>query len=205
MTDNPSPARPSTLERLLGDTEPVRRALYPVVVAVVALLVAYGLIDAETVPLWLALAVTVLGIGGTEAARAVAYAPATVADEAHAWQAALDDEYARGVADALERTPDQVAAEVLDDEPGEHAAPEAYDTGSPDEVGPGFVPMRTEPTGPATEYLERAELPTGLMRAPSRADRCREVDDGERCMLQRDHAGPHMIADAGGPRPMTTG
>jgi len=84
------PAAPRTLlERLLGDTEPVRRALYPVLVAVVALLVFYGRLDAGSVPLWLALAVAALGIGGTEAARAVAYSPATVGVVA-------EDEFARG-------------------------------------------------------------------------------------------------------------
>lgn len=190
MADQQPAPRPSILERLLGDTEPVRRALYPVVVTVVALLVAYGLVDAETVPLWLALAATVLGVGGTEAARRVAYAPATVVAYGASWHAALDDEYARGVADALERTPERVAHEVLDDEPGEHAAPE---------------PAPATPTGEPTAALERQDAPTGLMRAPSRATRCREVDDGRRCVLTRDHTGPHMIAGAGGPEAMTTG
>jgi hypothetical protein len=158
----------TTLERLLGDTEPIRRALYPVVVAVVALLVAYGLLDAQRVPLWLGLAVAVLGPGGIEAARQVAYAPATVAEYGAGWHAALADEYTRGVADGQH-------PEVVDDVPGEHAA----DRGEP------------------TDALEAQDAPTGLlMRAPSRATRCREVDDGRRCVLARDHFGPHHMTTA---------
>jgi len=176
VTD-PAPAAPNTeqpglAERLLGATEPVRRALYPVVVAVVALLVAYGVIDAERAPLWIGLAVAILGPAAVETARAVAWSPASVTAYGASWSAALDDEYARGVADALERTPERVAAEVIDDEPGEHAAPEPE---------------------PGTVQLERAEPVTGMMRAPSRATRCREVDDGKRCLLTRDHEGPHMM------------
>jgi hypothetical protein len=169
VADEQTPAPRSTLERLLGDTEPVRRALYPIVVAVVALLVAYGLLDAERVPLWLALAVAVLGIGGTEAARRVAYAPATVAEYGAEWHRALADEYERGVADGM-RAP----AEVIDDEPGQHA-------------------VDREP-GEPTEALPAQDAPTGLlMRAPSRATRCREVDGGRRCVLARDHEGPHHM------------
>lgn len=111
------PAAPNdTLERLLGSTEPLRRALYPVAVALVALLVGYGVVDGERAALWIGLVVAVLVPGGIEAARRVTFAPATVYAEARAWQAALDD--------AGARTPDQLAAELLDDEPGEHAAPE---------------------------------------------------------------------------------
>jgi hypothetical protein len=158
---------PSALERVLGETEPVRRALYPVVVCVVALLVAYGLLDAERVPLWLALAVAVLGIGGTEAARAVAYAPATYTGDAETWRAALTEERARR--EALE-------TELLErDEPGAHAA----DRARGDVDATGVIPAQ--------------EAPTGLMRAPSRAMRCREVDEGRRCLLTRDHEGPHKM------------
>lgn len=164
MTVAQTDPAPNVLERVLGQTEPVRRALYPVVVAVLALLVAYGILDDNLVPVWLGVAAALLGTGGIEAARRVAWAPATVVAEANAWQAALDDEYARGVADAVGRTPEKVAAEVLDDEPGEHAAPEP------------------EP-----------EPATGMMTAPSRATRCREVDDGRRCLLTREHTGPHMM------------
>jgi hypothetical protein len=115
--DEPAP-RPGLLERLLGETNPVRRALYPVVVAAVALLVFYGRIDPGSVPLWLALAVAVLGIGGTEAARAVAWAPRSVYGTVHryadAWQEHAADEYARGVAAGAGRTPDQLAAETAE-------------------------------------------------------------------------------------------
>jgi len=166
VADEPSTPSPSTLERLLGESEPVRRALYPVVVAVCALLVAYGLLDAERVPLWLALAVAVLGPGGIEAARRVAWAPATVGAYAVQWRSALENEYARGIEDGLRH-----AAEVGNDEPGEHAA----DRGEP------------------TEALPAQEAPTGLMRAPSRATRCREIDEGRRCKLTRDHDGPHLM------------
>jgi len=175
MTDQPATGDGrSALERILGDTEPVRRALYPVLVAVVGLLVAYGLLDAERVPLWLALGVAVLGVGGTEAARHVAYAPATVVEYGRGWQAALDDEYARGVAAGLERTPERVAQEILDDDPGEHAVDRVRDED-------------------ATGQLEAQDAPTGLMRAPSRATRCRTVEEGRRCYLTRDHEGPHLM------------
>jgi hypothetical protein len=165
VADETTPAPRSPLERLLGDTEPIRRALYPVVVAVVALLVAYGLLDAERVPLWLGLAVAILGPGGIEAARRVAYAPATVRDYGAGWREALDEEIARR--EALEVR----ALEQLD-EPGQHAADR----------------------GEATEQLEAQDAPTGLlMRAPSRATRCREVDGGRRCVLAREHPGPHHM------------
>lgn len=150
-----------TLERVLGSTEPIRRALYPVIVAVVALLVGYGLVGPELAPLWIGLAVAVLGPAATEAARAVAFAPATVDDQSAAWSLALDNEYARGVAAGLERTPDRVAHEVLDDEPGEHSTDR----------------LRTAAPRPAL----------------TRSERCREVEGGARCVLTREHAGPHMM------------
>lgn len=118
MTENTTPA-PGLLERLLGQTEPVRRALYPAIVAAVALLVFYGRLDPNSVPLWLALAVAVLGIGGTEAARHVAWSPRTVnrtvTHYVEAWQAHAEDEFARGLGEAAtERTPDQLAAQTAE-------------------------------------------------------------------------------------------
>ena len=50
--------------------EPVRVWIYSVLVALVAVLVAYGVIDSEQAPLWIALGAAVLGVAGTEAARA---------------------------------------------------------------------------------------------------------------------------------------
>lgn len=49
--------------------EPVRARLYLVVVAIVALLVAYGLVAGAIAPLWLALAAAALGVPGVESAR----------------------------------------------------------------------------------------------------------------------------------------
>jgi hypothetical protein len=128
MTTPDAPAtRPGLLERLLGQTEPIRRAMYPVIVAAVALLVFYGRLDPNSVPLWLALAVAVLSIGGTEIARRVAWSPSSVDDygdevlgNAERYIAELEehaaDEYARGVAAGagIERTPDELAAETAE-------------------------------------------------------------------------------------------
>lgn len=47
----------------------VRAYLYPVVLAVVPLLVAYGLISAEVAPLWVALGTALLGLGTATAYR----------------------------------------------------------------------------------------------------------------------------------------
>lgn len=159
------------LERVLGSSEPIRRALYPVVLAIAGLLVAYGVVDAERVPLWIALAVAVLGPGAVEAARAVAYSPATVDDQTQAWRAELENEYARGVAAGLERTPDRVAHELLDDEPGQHAA----DRPREDDAATGLIVVPR------------------LQPATTRASRCREVENGRRCALTRDHDGPHHL------------
>jgi hypothetical protein len=188
VADTPAPVvERSRLERLLGETEPVRRALYPVVVCVVALLVAYGLLDAERVPLWLALAVAILGPGSIEAARAVAWAPATVADYGAGWHEALAGEYRRGVHDGMtaahERTPDEVAHELLDDTPGQHAV----DRPRGDLDATGLLPRVDDATVPR-------DPATGLLRAPSRAQRCREVEDGRRCALPREHGGPHHMS-----------
>lgn len=88
---------------------PVRFALYPVVVAVVALLVGYGVVTVDRAPLWLAVAAACLGIAGTEFARGGAWSPASVADRDDRWANLTVDEYARGVADALHATPDAAA------------------------------------------------------------------------------------------------
>jgi len=100
---------PTLVERWV-ELSPVRLALYPVVVIVVALLVAYGIVDGERAPLWLALAAAALGVTGTEAARAVAYSPNTVAAIRSRWADHAASEYARGVADAVHTTPDRIAA-----------------------------------------------------------------------------------------------
>lgn len=50
-------------------TEPVRVYLYGIVLAVLLVLVAYGLLTAELVPLWAGLAAAVLLAPGIEAAR----------------------------------------------------------------------------------------------------------------------------------------
>lgn len=99
---------PGLVERL-RDLAPVRLALYPVVVAVVALLAAYGVVTADRAPLWLGLAAAVLGTAGTEVARRGAYSPATVRGIAHEWSGHAADEYARGCRDALHASPDAAA------------------------------------------------------------------------------------------------
>jgi hypothetical protein len=114
----PAPTRDPGWWAHLGDTEPVRRALYPVAAAVVALLVGYGVLSDATAVLWLGLAAAVLIPVGTEVARSAAWAPGSVDDRDLDWYARLDRwrdyEYERGLADAA----------VALDEPGEHAAPE---------------------------------------------------------------------------------
>lgn len=108
MAEHTAPS-PTFVERWV-ELSPVRLALYPVVVIVVALLVAYGVVAAERAPLWLALAAAVLGVTGTEAARRVAYSPNTVAAIRSRWVDHARSEYARGVADAVHQTPDRIAA-----------------------------------------------------------------------------------------------
>ena len=56
------------LGRLLA-REPVRVRLYGVIAALVAILVARGLITGYEAPLWTALAAAVLGVAGVETAR----------------------------------------------------------------------------------------------------------------------------------------
>jgi hypothetical protein len=103
------------------ELSPVRLALYPVLLAVVALLVGYGVIDGERAALWIAAGTALLGISGVEAARKVAWSPATVTRlnaewtrEATEWQAHSVDEYARGARDALHATPDANGARCRD-------------------------------------------------------------------------------------------
>lgn len=122
MTETP-PGRGAVqraLEWLLGDTEPVRRAFYPVTVALVALLVGYGWIADERAALWLGVAAAIIGPGATEAARRVAWAPQTVSRYDAVWRGERDDAYDEGFAAGQIH-----AAEVVDDEPGEHAADRA--------------------------------------------------------------------------------
>jgi hypothetical protein len=48
---------------MISFTERTRHYLYGVVAAIIALLMGYGILGAEEVPLWIALAVAVLGVG----------------------------------------------------------------------------------------------------------------------------------------------
>lgn len=107
MAEHTEPT-PTLVERW-AVLSPVRLALYPVVLALVLLLVGYGAVAAEKAPLWLALAAAVLGVTGTETARRVAYSPNTVAVIRSRWAEHATSEYARGVADALHSTPDGTA------------------------------------------------------------------------------------------------
>lgn len=50
--------------------EPVRAYLYGVYVAVLLLLLAYGIVTAELLPLWLGLGAAILAVPAVEAARA---------------------------------------------------------------------------------------------------------------------------------------
>jgi hypothetical protein len=102
----------------LGDTEPVRRALWPVAVAVAALLVGYGVLTEHLAVLWLGVAAAILIPAGGEFARSVAWSPGSVDERDLEWYERLDKwrdyEYERGLADGT----------GAGDEPGEHAAPE---------------------------------------------------------------------------------
>ncbi len=67
------------MERLM--TRPVRKYLYAVTIAVVAVLVAYDVISGEAAPLWLALGAAILGI--VAPATAITHmtpAPSDIAD-----------------------------------------------------------------------------------------------------------------------------
>lgn len=50
-------------------SEPVRAYLYPILVAIIGVLVAYGIIDSEQAAVWTAVGVAVLGVAGVETAR----------------------------------------------------------------------------------------------------------------------------------------
>jgi hypothetical protein len=113
-----APAREPGWWARLGDTEPIRRALWPVAVAIVTLLGGYGILTERTGALWLGLAAAILSAGGGELARGIAWAPGSVDERDLEWFARLDAwrdyEYERGVADG----------QGMGDEPGEHAAPD---------------------------------------------------------------------------------
>lgn len=65
--------------RLWKQTEPIRLWLYGIAGPVLALLGFYGVISDASADLWITLVVAALGTGmGGEAARTVAYSPATV-------------------------------------------------------------------------------------------------------------------------------
>ena len=67
------------MERLMS--RPVRKYLYAVTIAVVAVLVGYDVIAGEAVPLWLALAGAVLGIvAPVTAITHMTPAPSDIAD-----------------------------------------------------------------------------------------------------------------------------
>lgn len=53
----------------MARTEPVRLYLYPVLTAVLGVLVYYGVVEADAVPLWTVLIGAVLAVGGVEVAR----------------------------------------------------------------------------------------------------------------------------------------
>lgn len=82
-TPAPAPVPPvagvGLLSRLML-TEPVRLWLYPVLLAVLGLAVAYGLVSDTVAPLWEALFLAVLGVGGrflVEGVRASVVSPRT--------------------------------------------------------------------------------------------------------------------------------
>lgn len=50
-------------------SEPVRTYLYPVLIAVVALLVGYGILEQEQGALWIGLGAALLGVPAVEKAR----------------------------------------------------------------------------------------------------------------------------------------
>jgi hypothetical protein len=50
-------------------TEPVRAYLYPVLLAVVGVLVGYGIIEQTQAALWIALGAALLGVPAVESAR----------------------------------------------------------------------------------------------------------------------------------------
>lgn len=102
---------PAGLWERWGQAEPIRRAMYPVAVAVVALLGGYGLLTDERGLLWLGVVGAVLSAGGGELARLTAWSPRSVGDTL---AEARKDAFAAGVRAMAGRTPDQVATEVLE-------------------------------------------------------------------------------------------
>lgn len=50
-------------------SEPLRTYLYPILTALVGVLVGYGVLSEDQAPLWIALGAAVLGTAGTELAR----------------------------------------------------------------------------------------------------------------------------------------
>lgn len=58
-------------------TEPLRLYIYSLLAPLAAVLVLYGVVDGNAVPLLIALATAVLGVAGTEAARAKVASPQT--------------------------------------------------------------------------------------------------------------------------------
>lgn len=121
----------------LGEAEPIRRALWPVAIAVVTLLVGYGVLTEHLAALWLGLAAAVLIPGAAEVARSAAWAPESVDERDLDWLEHLDAwreyEYDRGVSDGRGDL----------DEPGAHAAPE----------------QPTAITHPAVEHPRTREIP----------------------------------------------
>jgi hypothetical protein len=86
-------APPVPLWTRINLSEPVRVRLYAITAAVVAILVAYGVVDDSTAALWLALGAAALGLTSTEVVRASVVSPATagrVAFDAATSSAATD-------------------------------------------------------------------------------------------------------------------
>jgi hypothetical protein len=153
MGDHDAPS--SWLERW-HDAEPVRLYLWSVATAVIVAAGVVGLLTDE-----LAVAITgvvsaVLMLGGTAAARRVAYAPVTVqellerADEQATER--VNRAYARGLEQGGVRTPEQVARDlgVLHDDTGQMPAP----------VGPPTVAREALPRcGAEDDMGARCTLP----------------------------------------------
>jgi hypothetical protein len=105
LVDEPATTEPAAAVAPVGPlrrlqlTEPVRLALYPVLVALLALAVAYGLVSDDVAPLWEALAAAVLGVGGLQGVELLRGA---VYSQRSAVRATLDAHRA-GVADERER------------------------------------------------------------------------------------------------------
>lgn len=133
---------PGLLERWQA-TEPVRVALYPVAVALVALLVGYDLVTPERAPLWLAVVAAVAGGGlpilGAEVARRQAWSPATVRRTVDEWR---EHEYGEGWNDGAEITRREFTTPTAEPLPATVESPEAR-------------PEPLEPEHPATAEIPR--------------------------------------------------